>query len=137
VHLQLDALAYNLGNFMLTLTLPNTAEPWSRTRLREKLIKIGAKVVSDGKSCPAVASLRPRPPPGRFYSMQAPAAGPFLSVSLAQGLRAVLERRENRGGVGDVEVKLPRHALGADLHLALGRTGDVVAKARADVRQDH
>ena len=57
--------------------------------------------------------------------------------ALAQGLRAVLERRENRGGVGDVEVKLSRHALGADLHLAFGRIGYVVAEARADVRQDH
>jgi hypothetical protein len=39
-------LAYNLGNFMRTLTMPKTAEAWSMTSLREKLIKIGAKVVS-------------------------------------------------------------------------------------------
>jgi hypothetical protein len=38
--------AYNLGNFMRTLAMPKTAEPWSLTSLREKLIKIGAKVVS-------------------------------------------------------------------------------------------
>ena len=43
--LQLHVLAYNLGNFMRTLAMPKTAELWS---LREKLIKIGAKVVSDG-----------------------------------------------------------------------------------------
>jgi hypothetical protein len=49
VRLQLHALAYNLGNFMLTLALPKAAEPWSLTSLREKLIKIGAKVVSHGR----------------------------------------------------------------------------------------
>ena len=46
VRLQLHALAYNLGNFMRALAMPETAEPWSLTSLREKLIKIGAKVVS-------------------------------------------------------------------------------------------
>jgi hypothetical protein len=39
----------NLGNFMRTLTLPKTADPWSFTSLRQKLIKIGAKVVSHGR----------------------------------------------------------------------------------------
>jgi hypothetical protein len=49
VRLQLHALAYNLGNFMRTLAIPKTSEPWSLTSLREKLIKIGAKVVSHGR----------------------------------------------------------------------------------------
>jgi hypothetical protein len=49
VRLQLHVLAYNLGNFMRTLALPKTAEPWSLISLREKLIKIGAKVVSHGR----------------------------------------------------------------------------------------
>jgi hypothetical protein len=49
VRLQLHALAYNIGNFMRTLATPRTAEPWSLTSLREKLIKIGAKVVSHGR----------------------------------------------------------------------------------------
>ena len=31
-----------------TLALPKTTEPWSLTSLREKLIKMGAKVVSHG-----------------------------------------------------------------------------------------
>jgi hypothetical protein len=48
VRLQLHALAYNLGNFMRTLACPRV-EPWSLTSLREKLIKIGAKVVSHGR----------------------------------------------------------------------------------------
>jgi len=49
VRLQLRALAYNLGNFMRTLAMPKAAEPWSLTILREKLIKIGAKVVCHGR----------------------------------------------------------------------------------------
>lgn len=49
VRLQLHALAYNLGNFMRTLALPKVVEHWSLTTLREKLIKIGAKVVSHGR----------------------------------------------------------------------------------------
>ena len=49
VRLQLHALAYNLGNFMRTLAMPKAAEPWSLTSLREKLIKIGAKVVRPGR----------------------------------------------------------------------------------------
>jgi hypothetical protein len=46
---QLHALAYNLGNLMRTLAMPKATEPWSLTSLREKLIKIGAKVVSHGR----------------------------------------------------------------------------------------
>jgi hypothetical protein len=34
---------------MRTLTIPKAAEPWSLTSLREKLIKIGVKVVSHGR----------------------------------------------------------------------------------------
>jgi hypothetical protein len=49
VRLQLHILAYNLGNFMRTLAMPKAAEPWSLTSLREKLIKIGAKLVSRGR----------------------------------------------------------------------------------------
>ena len=49
VRLQLHALADNLGNFMRTLAMPKAAEPWSLTSLREKLIKIGAKVTSHGR----------------------------------------------------------------------------------------
>ena len=49
VRLQLHALAYNLGNFMRTLAMPKAVAQWSLTSLREKLIKIGAKVVSHGR----------------------------------------------------------------------------------------
>ena len=43
--LQIHALACNLANFMRTLALPEAIKQWSLTSLREKLIKIGAKVV--------------------------------------------------------------------------------------------
>ena len=49
VRLQLHALAYNIGNFMWTLAMPKAAAPWSLTSLREKLVRIGAKVVSHGR----------------------------------------------------------------------------------------
>ena len=49
MRLQLHALAHNLGNFMRALAMPKTAQSWSLTSLREKLIKIGAKVVSYGR----------------------------------------------------------------------------------------
>ncbi len=49
VRLQLHALAYNLGDFLRTLALPEAVEHWSLTTLREKLIKIGAKVVRHGR----------------------------------------------------------------------------------------
>jgi len=42
--LQLFALAYNLANFLRRLALPREVKHWSLTTLREKLVKIGAKV---------------------------------------------------------------------------------------------
>jgi hypothetical protein len=42
--LQLFALAYNLANFLRRLALPRDVKHWSLTTLREKLVKIGAKV---------------------------------------------------------------------------------------------
>jgi hypothetical protein len=49
VRLQLHALAYNLGNFLRTLATPEPIKDWSLTSLREKLIKIGAKIISHGR----------------------------------------------------------------------------------------
>ena len=81
VRLQLHALAYNLGNFLRTLATPEPIKDWSLTSLKEKLIKIGAKVVSHGRyvafqmaevAVPRklfaeilrlIAELRPQPPP--------------------------------------------------------------------------
>jgi hypothetical protein len=45
VRLQLFALAYNLSNFLRRLALPTSVKHWTLTTLRDKLIKIGAKVV--------------------------------------------------------------------------------------------
>ena len=50
VRLQLHALAYNLANFLRTLALPGEVEPWSLTSLREKVVKIGAKVIAHARS---------------------------------------------------------------------------------------
>ena len=81
VRLQLYALAYNLGNFLRTLATPEPIKEWSLTSLREKLIKIGAKLVSHGRYVAfqmaevavtrimfaeilrLIAELRPQPPP--------------------------------------------------------------------------
>ena len=49
VRLQLHALAYNLANFMRTPALPRAMEHWSLTTLREKLVKIGAKMIRHGR----------------------------------------------------------------------------------------
>ena len=76
-----QALAYNLANFLRTLTLPNEVSHWSMTTLRDRLVKIGAKVVRHGRSITfqmaevmvshdlfqqildAIAALRPSPLP--------------------------------------------------------------------------
>jgi Transposase DDE domain group 1 len=81
VRLQLHALAYNLANFMRTLALPDQVAHWSLTTLREKLVKIGARIVRHGRyavfqlaevAVPRslfadilrrIDDLRPRPPP--------------------------------------------------------------------------
>ena len=47
--LELHALDYNLATFMRALALPKEMEHWSLTTLREKPVKIGAKVVSHGR----------------------------------------------------------------------------------------
>ena len=49
VRLQLHALADNLGNLLRTLATPEPIRDWSLTSLKEKLIKIGAKVISHGR----------------------------------------------------------------------------------------
>ena len=49
VRLQLHVLAYNSATSCARWAMPKTADPWSLTSLREKLIKIGAKVVSHGR----------------------------------------------------------------------------------------
>src|ERR687893_491837 len=49
VRLQLYALAYNVANFLRTLALPSEMERWSLMSLREKVVKIGAKVIAHAR----------------------------------------------------------------------------------------
>jgi len=81
VRLQLHALAFDLGNFLRTLATPEPIKDWSLTSLREKLIKIGARLVSHGRNVAfqmaevavprmlfaeilrLIAEQRPQPPP--------------------------------------------------------------------------
>ena len=49
MRLQLFALAYNLANFPRRPALPRPIRGWTPTTPREKLIKIGAKVVAHAK----------------------------------------------------------------------------------------
>jgi hypothetical protein len=44
VRLALFVPAYNLGNFLRRLVLPPEMARWSLTTLREKLVKIGARL---------------------------------------------------------------------------------------------
>ncbi len=80
VRLQLRALTYNLGNFLGTVALPDEVEQWSMTTLRQRLVKIGARIVRHGRSMTfqmaevmvsrslfqqilsAIAAVRPSPP---------------------------------------------------------------------------
>lgn len=82
VRLQLHALAYNLANFLRALALPEEAKRWSMTTLRDRLVKIGAKIVRHGRSIifqmaevmvsrglfqqipDTIAAFRPLPSPG-------------------------------------------------------------------------
>jgi len=45
VRLALFVLAYNLGNFLRRLALPKEMASWSLTSLKEKVIKVGARLV--------------------------------------------------------------------------------------------
>lgn len=84
VRLELHALAYDLGNFLRTRALPEAVKQWSLTTLRERLVKIGARIVRHGRSIifqmaevlvcralfqqvlAAIALLCPSPPPVRY-----------------------------------------------------------------------
>jgi hypothetical protein len=47
---QLHALAYTLANFLRTFALPEAAKRLSLTTLRDRLVKIGAKIVRHGRA---------------------------------------------------------------------------------------
>ena len=49
VRLQFHAIAYNVGTFLRTLALPDAVRHWSRTMLRDRLVKVGGKIVRHGR----------------------------------------------------------------------------------------
>jgi hypothetical protein len=49
VRLQLHVLAYNLAHFFRTLVLPDEVGRWALSTLREKVVKIGAKVIAHAR----------------------------------------------------------------------------------------
>ena len=49
VRLQLSVLAYNLGNLWRRLVLPTRIERWSLTRLQQRLVKIGGRLVKHAR----------------------------------------------------------------------------------------
>lgn len=50
VRLQLDVLAHNLANSLRTLALAEKVKRWSLTTLRNRLVKIGVRIVRHGRS---------------------------------------------------------------------------------------
>ena len=88
VRLQLHALAYNLANFLRTLALPEAVSHWSMTTLRDRLVKIGAKIVRHGRSITFQMAevdgvARPVPAnPRRHRGAPSAATGSMLSSSV-------------------------------------------------------
>lgn len=53
VRLQLHALDYNLANFLRTLALPDEVKHLSLTTLRDRLVKIGARIAGTAARSPS------------------------------------------------------------------------------------
>ena len=49
VRLRLFALAYNLANFLRSISLPSEIAQWTLRTLRERLVRIGARIVRHGR----------------------------------------------------------------------------------------
>ena len=64
--------------------MPKTAEPWSLTSLREKLIKIGAKVVSHGRYVTRRTAMK--------FGRNQPRSQPIVRVARLGGPELVLLR---------------------------------------------
>ena len=100
VRLQLFALAYNLANFLRQLALPRPVRTWTLTTLREKLIKIGAKVVHHARAVTfqlaevAVPARAVRGDPG---SDRSAASGAEPRVIVRRGRMRVASSRGGRG----------------------------------------
>ena len=68
VRLQLHALAYNLGNFLRTLALPDAVQQWSMTTLRDRYVTFQIAEVAIPRALFAdilrrIDRLRPKPAP--------------------------------------------------------------------------
>jgi hypothetical protein len=95
VRLQLHALAYNLANFMRTLALPEAVAHWSLTSLREKLVKIGAKIVTHARYVTfRMAEFAVQRHPAAHRGIEAAAYG-GASVRRSTAIRT--ERTDGRG----------------------------------------
>ncbi len=57
VRLQLHALGYNLANFLRTLALPEEIKQWLLTTLRQRLVKIDAKIATAITALPPLQKL--------------------------------------------------------------------------------
>ena len=119
VRLQLHALAYNLGNFLRTLATPEPIKDWSLTSLKEKLIKIGAKVVQPRPLC-RLSDGRGRHPtadvPGDFAADRGTAAAAATSASMRRAM--VMGSRATDGrSASKMPAKLARSAPQASFAL--------------------
>jgi hypothetical protein len=79
---------------MRTLAMPKTAQPWSLTSLREKLIKIGAKVVSHGRYVTFQMAEGVAADVRRHAGADRPAAGAARAGMRASETRAAAPRGE-------------------------------------------
>jgi hypothetical protein len=100
-------LVYNLANFLRQLALPQSIRTWNLTTLREKLVKIGAKVVAHAKS--TSSSSWPR------LQCRASCSPPFWSGSAGCGWRLPRGEVHCAGqNPPDVVPERPRCASGTD-----------------------
>jgi hypothetical protein len=93
VRLQLHALDYNFANFVRTLTLPPEIAQWSMSTLRNRLVKIGAKIVRH--ACSLIFQMSEvgciaRSVPGNSegdHGAPPAAAGPMLRITVSDSRR--------------------------------------------------
>ena len=129
VRLQLHALAYNLGNFLRTLATPEPIKDWSLTSLKDKLIKIGAKVVSHGRYVifqMAEVAHRTANVPRDFAAHRGATAAATTSASMRRSVSCIQEQptegmrpnaREN-GQIRPSTIVRAARAAGSHPHLA-------------------
>ena len=125
VHLQLFALAYNLANFLRSLALPDEMAHWSLTTLREKLVKIGTRIVRHGRHVFQLAEVAvPCRPVCRDPALDRP------SLGAGAGFRAPTEPSWR------MSASLCRCAHGQRQGATHGRTGAPLAEQLLDTGLD-